>query len=165
MYEKLVESDYVLTPEWCAKDMIDFFNPQGLILDPCCGLNEVFINLLPSNSMYCEIQKGINFFDFNNKVDWIIGNPPYSIFKDWMIHSFEIADNIVYLLPMFKVFNALGLCRIYKQNGWIKHIRIYDTGRQGIEWSRSRPIAAVYFKKGYTGDTQWSFYEKGKLPK
>jgi len=158
-HSELVDSDYVLTPEWCAKDIMEFFKPEGKLLDPCCGLNGVFYNLMPEGSEYCDIQLGKNFFDYKDKADWIISNPPYSIFKDWMTHSYEVADNIVYLLPMFKVFNALGLVRIYKNNGWIKHIRIYDTGRD-IEWSRSRPIAAVYFKKGYTGDTEWSFYNK-----
>lgn len=158
-HNELVPSDYVLTPEWCAKDIIEHFNPQGKLLDPCRGLNKVFHNLMPENSEYCEIQEGINFFEYKQKVDWIIGNPPYSIFKDWMIHSYEVADNIVYLLPMFKVFNALGLCRIYKQNGQIKHVRIYDTGRD-IDWARSRPIAAVYFQKNYKGDTSWSYFNK-----
>lgn len=154
---ELVPSDYVLTPEWCAKDMIEYFSPSGQILDPCRGLNKVFYNNLPIDSNWCEIQEGKDFFEYNEKVDWIIGNPPYSIFNKWMQHSFEISDNIVYLVPTFKIFNALGLCRMYKENGWIKHIRFYDTGKE-IEWSRSRPIVAVHFKKGYIGDTSWSFY-------
>ncbi|HOJ94871.1 MAG TPA: hypothetical protein PK390_06505, partial [Fervidobacterium nodosum] len=52
-------------------------------------------------------------------------------------------------------------CRMYGQNGWIKHIRFYDTGKK-IEWSRSRPIVAVHFQKNYFGDTSWSYYEGGK---
>ncbi len=159
MKKDLVQSDYVLTPEWCAKDMINFFNPSGKILDPCAGLNKIFYENYPPNSKkdWCEIQSNKNFFEYHEKSDWIISNPPYSIFHEWMKHSYEVADNIVYLLPTFKVFNALGLCRLYKEKGWIKHIRLYDTGKK-IEWSRSRPIVAAYFKKGYDGDTSWSFY-------
>ena len=33
--DKLVESDYVLTPEWCAKDIMQYFAPTGKMLDPC----------------------------------------------------------------------------------------------------------------------------------
>ena len=153
----LVPSDYVLTPEWCAQDMVTHFNPTGTILDPCRGLNKVFHNILPANSCWCEIQEGRDFFKFTQKVDWIIGNPPYSIFNAWMQHSFSLSDNIVYLLPTFKVFNSLGLYRIYNKNGWIKHIRFYDVGKR-IEWSRSRPIVVVHFKKGYFSDTSWSHY-------
>lgn len=159
--KELVESDYVLTPDWCAKDMISFFNPTGKILDPCKGLNGVFYENYPNdaNKKWCEIQLGKDFFSYNQEVDWIISNPPYSIFHDWMEHSYEISENIVYLLPTFKVFNALGLVRMYKRNGWIKHIRVYDVGKD-IEWSRSRPIVAAFFKRGYVGETSWSFYEK-----
>ena len=120
---KLVPSDYVLTPEWCAKDIINHFNPKGKILDPCRGLNKVFHKLMPKNSQWCEIQEGKDFFNFTDKVDWIIGNPPYSIFHEWMKHSYSMADNIVYLVPTFKIFNALGLCRMYGENGRIKNIR------------------------------------------
>lgn len=156
-HDELVESDYVMTPEWCAKDMIQYFNPIGKILDPCRGLNKVFHNLLPIGTDYCEIQEGINFFDYDKQVDWIVGNPPYSIFNDWMEKSFEISENILYLVPTFKIFNALGLCRMYKDKGWIKHIRFYDTGKN-IEWSRSRPIVAVHFQQNYVGDTSWSHF-------
>ena len=157
----LVESDYVQTPEWCAEDIMTYFAPTGKILDPCRGLNKVFHNIMPEDADWCEIQEGKNFFDYQEKVDWIIGNPPYSIFHEWMEHSFEIADNIVYLVPTFKIFNALGLCRMYRQNGRIKHIRFYDTGKK-IEWSRSRPIVAVWFQKNYLSYTSWSYYEEGK---
>jgi len=157
MKYKLVESDYVKTPEWCVKDMIEWFCPFGRILDPCRGENKVFYNLLESAD-WNEISEGIDFFENNNQYDWIIGNPPYSIFNPWMKHSYEIATNIVYLLPTFKVFNALGLVRMYKKYGWIKHIRIYDVGKK-IEWSRSRPIAAVWFQKEYCGETTWSWYK------
>lgn len=156
----LVLSDYVITPEWCAQDIIEWFKPSGKILDPSAGLNKVFYNNLLVNNTdvdYCEIQENIDFFKYTNEVDWIVGNPPYSIFDKWMKHSYTIADNIVYLLPTFKIFNALGLCRQYKLNGWIKHIRLYDVGKK-IEWARSRPIVAAHFVKNYKGDTSWSFY-------
>jgi len=153
---ELVESDYVQTPEFVAKDMIKFFNPNGNILDPCRGENKVFWNIL--NCDWNEITQGSDFFENKNKYNWIIGNPPYSIFNAWMNHSYEIANRIVYLLPTFKIFNALSLVRMYKKNGWIKHIRVYDVGKK-IEWSRSRPIVACLWEKGYNGETSWSWYK------
>ena len=153
---KLLESDYVQTPLWCAKDMIDFFNPSGKILDPCRGENKMFWNLLKCD--WCEINENIDFFENNNHYNYIIGNPPYSIFNQWLHHSYDIADNIIYLLPTFKVYNPLSLMRLYRDKGHIKHIRFYDTGTN-IEWSRSRPICAVWFKVDYFGDTSYSFVE------
>jgi len=155
---ELLESDYVQTPEWCAKDMIDYFKPIGKILDPCRGKNKVFYNSL-NNSDWCEITEGIDFFENNNQYDWIIGNPPYSIFNIWIKQSYKIGSNIVYLSPTFKIFNALSLMRLYRDKGGIKHIRVYDTGKD-IEWSRSRPIVACWFQREYKGDTSYSYYKK-----
>lgn len=156
--ENLIDSDFVITPDFIAQDMINYFNPNGLILDPCAG-NNAFYKFLPKNSEWNEISRGIDFFLNDTRYDWIIGNPPYSIFKKWMIHSYKIADNIVYLLPTFKVFNALGLIRLYNKLGNIKHIRLYDVGSK-IEWARGRPIVAVYWQKNYKGTTDWSCYEE-----
>ena len=68
--DKLVESDYVLTPEWCAKDIMEYFAPTGKMLDPCRGLNKVFHNQMPKDADWCEIQEGNNFFEYTDKVDW-----------------------------------------------------------------------------------------------
>lgn len=154
--KNLTESDYVQTPEWCAKDMIRHFNPTGKILDPCRGKNKVFHNLL--NCEFAEIEEGIDFFQISEKYDWIIGNPPYSIFNKWIKHSYTIGKEIVYLLPTFKVFNALSLVRMYFRKGHIKHIRLYDTGN-AIEWSRSRPICAVHFSVGCFCETTYSMFK------
>lgn len=156
MKYKLLKSDYVQTPIWCAEDMINYFKPNGKILDPCRGKNKVFYNLL-NNPDWCEIEENVDFFDNKDNYDFIIGNPPYSIFNKWLRHSYKIGRNIIYLLPTFKVWNPLSLARLYRDSGGIKHIRLYDTGKR-IEWSRSRPITAVWFQVGYKGDTSYSYY-------
>lgn len=62
--DKLLDSDYVLTSVWCAKDIINHFKPTGRILDPCRGLNKVFHNEMSIDSDWCEIQEGVNFFEY-----------------------------------------------------------------------------------------------------
>ena len=150
------KSDSIATPDWCAKDIVEWYQPSGEVLDPCSG-NGVFLKYLPQGSYSCEIEQGSNFFDWQKKVDWVVGNPPYSIFIDWLEHSYKIANNIVYLIPSHKLFNPLSCLRMLRDFGMIKHIRAYDVGRK-IEWSRSRQIFAVHIQKGYYGDTSWSFY-------
>lgn len=152
---ELKDSDYVQTPEWCAKDMVGYFKPTGKVLDPCRGQNRVFHSIL--NCDWCEITEGVDFFKCEDNYDWIIGNPPYSIFNKWVKHSYTIGDNIVYLVPTFKAMNALSLMRLYYDKGHIKHIRLYDTGND-IPWARSRPICAIHFKVGYFGETSYSKY-------
>jgi hypothetical protein len=149
----LLKSDYVETPYWCAKDMIEFFKPKGIILDPCRGDNKIFYDIL-NDCDWCEIKEGKDFFEYR-----IIRNPPYSIFNRWIKHSYTIAKNIVYLLPTFKIYNPLSLMRLYRDRGGIVHLRFYDTGKD-ISWSRSRPIVASWFQKGYKGCTSYSYYNE-----
>lgn len=106
MFDKVVlPADIVYTPEHISKHIIDYLNPEGLILDPCKG-DGAFFNHFPknSNNEYCELREGSDFFDYGKNVDWVIGNPPYSIFEEFLIKGFEISDNVSYLVPTNKVF-------------------------------------------------------------
>ena len=46
------------------------------VLEPCKG-EGAFLQYLPENSDWCEIAEGRNYYDYNEKVDWIVTNPPY----------------------------------------------------------------------------------------
>ena len=105
----LKPNDNVYTPENIAKNIIDKFNLYGIVLDAFAG-GKVFYNNYPNNVKkdWCEIKEGKDFFDYDKKIDWIITNPPYSIYNDVMDKSMEIADNIVYLVPLSKVVSSMG---------------------------------------------------------
>lgn len=153
-------SDIKYTPNWVAADMVDWFNPTGRILEPSAG-NGIFLQYLPLTTEWCEIERGRDFFKWTSQMDWIIGNPPWSAkrFNKWLNHSYELASDIVYLLPihfMFRSASKLNLCR---NLGWIKHARFYGTGTD-LDFSMGNPVAAMYFKRGYYGDTSWSWYDE-----
>ena len=38
------DKDIVMTPEYLAKDIIEHYKPQGLILDPCRGTGAFYDN-------------------------------------------------------------------------------------------------------------------------
>ena len=97
-------NDDVLTPVEISKKIIDMFDIEGTVLDPFKGQGS-FYNQYPNNVIkeWCEIKEGKDFFKYNQKVDWIVSNPPYSILDEVLDHSFEIADNIVYLVPLSKI--------------------------------------------------------------
>jgi hypothetical protein len=104
MFEKTpVPSDVVYTPVNVSAGILKFLKPSGKLLDPCKG-DGSFYNQMPAGSEYCELQEGLDFFDYNKKVDWVIGNPPYSIFDKFLEKSFEISDNVSFLVPTNKVF-------------------------------------------------------------
>ncbi|MES2382873.1 MAG: hypothetical protein V4538_17630 [Bacteroidota bacterium] len=99
----VLQADIVYTPVYVSENIIKHLNPSGKMLDPCKG-DGSFYNLLTGDKDYCEIREGKDFFNYKGKVDWVIGNPPYSIFEDFLKKSFEISDNVSFLVPTNKVF-------------------------------------------------------------
>jgi hypothetical protein len=149
--------DVVYTPDWVARDMVEFFKPSGRILEPCAG-DGVFLKYLPDGTEWCEIEKGRDFFAWNEQVDWIVGNPPYAGFREWNSHSFKISKNIVYLFPVGKLFNSVkGYLEILRYGG-IVHMRLYGTGNS-IGWDLGFLVGAVHFQRGYTGPMYSSIYK------
>ena len=153
----LNKQDVVYTPDWVAADMVEFFKPSGRILEPCKG-DGVFLKYLPT-AEWCEIREGRDFFAWTEHVDWVIGNPPFKQFDKWMQHSFDIANNLVYVIPSDKPFNSLPRARMFATNGGIVHMRYYVDGPQMNMPEVHRPLAAFYFKKGYKGEMATSIYQ------
>ena len=147
--------DVVLTPEHIAKDIIDRFQPSGKCLDPCKG-DGAFLKYLPANSDWCEIREGKDFFDYFKKVDWIVSNPPYSMFAVWLRHSFKIADHIVYLIPVDKPFISYNFMLDTRVFGGIKEIYTIGTGAM-CNFPCGFAVGAVYFKRNYKGDIKITF--------
>jgi hypothetical protein len=148
-------TDIVKTPDDVVRDVISFFQPTGKCLDPCKG-DGAFWQYLPQGSEWCEIREGRDFFEYTESVDWIIGNPPYSIFAKWLYYSFEIADNIVYVIPVNKVFNSNFMLKQIYNYGGIKHIRVMGHGslyNRGLGFA----IGAVHFQRSYRGEIGLSF--------
>lgn len=117
-------SDVVYTPDWAARHMVEHFRPAGSVLEPCKGAG-VFMPYLPG-AEWCEIAEGRDFFDWHTPVDWIIGNPPYSLTRKWFRHSYGLADNIVYLVPLRNVFGAYGFLeeiREYRRHQGDRRVR------------------------------------------
>lgn len=87
--QALNPGDIVSTPDWVARDIVEYFKPSGKVLEPCLGEGAIFRHL-PIGSDWCEIQRGRDFFQWEKKVDWIVSNPPYGnkMFSDWLEHSF-----------------------------------------------------------------------------
>lgn len=153
----LSPGDVVYTPDWCARDMVDWFKPSGRVLEPCKGDGAIY-KYLPEGSEWCEIELGRDFFAYTKQVDWIVSNPPYRIIKEWLQHSFRIAENIVYLMPLNSPLNSMERMRIIFEWGGIKHIRPYGNGSIfGMNYGFA--VGAIHFVRGYTGPTSWSWYK------
>ena len=82
-------------------DIIKHFNPEGTVLDPSKGSGEYYENLPDT----CD-KKSCNedeFFDYNEKVDWIITGFTADSSK-FLSHAMEIADNIVYMNVIGRIY-------------------------------------------------------------
>ena len=147
--------DVVYTPDWVARDMVDYFHPIGRILEPCAG-DGVFLKYLPG-AEWCEIEKGRDFFAWNEQVDWIVGNPPYSAFGKWILRAMEISRNILFLAPAAKPFYSEKLSRKMDRWGKIREIRKYGSGSK-LNFPIGFLIGAIYFEKDYFGPMYTSNY-------
>jgi hypothetical protein len=156
--------DVVYTPEWVAQDMIAHFAPAGRLLDPCRG-EGVFYDLLCSlgNTDWCEVSEHRNFFTYTQHVDWVIGNPPYSLTRPWFRHSYLIADNLLYLVPLRNVFSGYGFIEEIFEYGGICAIRVYGTGGL-LNFPMGNAVGAMHIQRGYRGDTNWTLHQERKSP-
>lgn len=147
---KSTPNDRVMTPLPIAKLIIEHFNPSGLKLDNAKG-NGAFYNQMQEPKDWCEIAEGRDFFDYNGKVDWIITNPPFSIFDNFLLKSLEISDNVVFLTTLNKVFKNKKIDDAITRYGGIKEILILGGG--GVAgFPFGFPIGAIHYKKNWKGD-------------
>jgi hypothetical protein len=154
----LDRGDVVYTPDWVARDMVDFFKPTGRILEPCKG-DGAFLKYLPPQTEWCEITEGRDFFAWTEPVDWIVGNPPYKQFRKFLGYSYQLAKDIVFFIPIDKPFNSLPSLTVWQSFGGIVSMRVY--GRPGeVGFEVHRPMAAFQFRRGYTGPMYTTFAER-----
>jgi len=150
-YAHVNKFDVVFTPDWLAKQICEMFNIQGEILEPCKG-EGVFLKYLPKDTEWCEITEGKNYYDYNKCIDWIVTNPPYSDFNRFLDHSFELADNIVLLVPVAKLFKSMGTLKAIMNYGGFVSIHILPASKAGFPFGF--PCAVYYIKRNYSGETK-----------
>lgn len=120
-----VSNDDVMTPKSLCDILYYHLSPNGVILEPCRGSGN-FYSFFPEGSPWCEIKEGKDFFDYNEKVDWIITNPPWSLIGKFLVHSMEIADHVCFVATINHLWTKARIRNI-KNNGFgIKEIILFD---------------------------------------
>jgi len=91
--QRKISNDIFITPLALAKSHIDMITPIDgeTWLDPCKNDGSYF-NQFPSNinKDYCEILEDKDFFKYEQPVDVIIQNPPYSLLDLWFKKNIEL---------------------------------------------------------------------------
>ncbi len=151
------QGDRVPTPGSVARDMVEYFRPTGVVMEPCRGDGAIY-SLLPAGSLWCELDEGVDFLLDLRRSAWIMSNPPYSLTRPFMRHAFRLTNNVVYLVPARNIFSGYGTVREAHAFGSLKHLRWYGTGAS-LGFPMGNGIAAFHWERGYRGPIIESFYE------
>ena len=154
------ESDVAMTPPYVARRVVNHFKPQGRMLDPCRG-EGAFWNAMPG-AEWCEIREGRDFMEWTAPVDWIVTNPPFSTFMGFIKHAFDVAENVVFVIPAAKVWGSMPYHEMIEAYGGIREIMILGRGR-AIGLPLGFAVGAFHFKRGYKGETRIVYPQNAKL--
>src|SRR3990167_7839967 len=77
---------------------------KGSVLDAGSGKNKVWFKNLKGRKYECEIDDGCDFFKWDKRVDWVVGNPPFHQSWAFTEKAINIADKGIAFL-----FNNLVL--------------------------------------------------------
>jgi hypothetical protein len=113
--QRTIPNDVFITPLPLAKQQIDFIetSDSDIWFDPFKN-NGSYYNQFPTeNKVWTEILEGKDFFEFNDKVDIICSNPPYSIIDNVLQKCRELKPRVISLLIGF---NNLTCKRIEEMN-------------------------------------------------
>ena len=119
-----VPNDVFFTPKSLALEMIEMCNitPDMKVLDPCKGAGVFYDNLPECKKDWCEITDGKDFFEYNDKVDLVISNPPFSMWNRWLDHTCEITDKFCYIMGVMNLTDN-RICELHKKGFGITAIR------------------------------------------
>ena len=156
--------DVVMTPPDICTAVVKHFAPSGSIMEPCSGSGNfvvAFNSYGLTDIVTCEITAGTNFLEYDGKhVDWIITNPPWSKIREFLAKSFQVADNIVFLITVNHIWTKLRYRMMRGAGFGLAEICVFDAPK---ELNASGFVCGlVYMKKGYVGDvklTQLEGYE------
>ena len=121
--------DVVQTPPPLAAEIVDAFRPTGRLLDPCRGAGAFYgaLQRHSDNVDWCEVAEGRDFFQYYDPVDWIITNPPFSLFAPFLEHAMELAPNVAFLAPSVH-FQTKARLRMIAATGFaVTKLMLVDT--------------------------------------
>jgi len=119
--------EFYYTNEEMVKDLLAITPISGSVLDAGSGKNKVWFNNLVGEKYECEIEDGCDFYKWDKKVDWIVGNPPFHEGWKFTEKAMELANKGVAFLGNINFFNQFTtrrLERIRELGFYLQHIRV-----------------------------------------
>jgi len=98
--------EFYYTNEQMVKDLLAITPISGFVLDAGSGKNKVWFNNLKGEKYECEIENGCDFYKWNKKVDWVVGNPPF--YQGWLFleKASQIANKGIAFLGNLNFWNS-----------------------------------------------------------
>ena len=153
---KATAADTVYTKKETAEWIVSYFKPHGFVLDASAG-GDVFFNCFQGSTAWrCEISDGLDFFKWDKPVDWIITNPPYSIYDSFLEHAFNVSDNVVFFVPIAKAFKSNKIQQMVIKYGGLKEI-VYMGGGSKHGFAFGFPVGCLHYQRGYKGDCKLTY--------
>lgn len=125
------DKEFYYTKDLMVKDLIKLipFKKGDRVLDAGSGDNKVWYNNIPRECerYECEIERGCDFYKWEDKVDWVIGNLPFHIGWDFVSKSLNIAQKGMAFLGNINFFNQFTPRRLElmsKNKFYLNHIHI-----------------------------------------
>jgi len=147
-----------MTPPEVAALIVGYFKPAGRCLDPCRG-EGAFFDAMPEPKDWCEIAEGRDFLAYDGRAEWIITNPPYSIYDAFLERALAVADNVVFFVPVAKAFKSARVERMVRDYGGLKEI-VFMGGGGRYGFGFGFPVGCLYYQRGYSGDCKITYWDK-----
>ncbi|XQZ55960.1 XRE family transcriptional regulator [Paracoccus yeei] len=145
--------DLVMTPPDIAAAVIGHFAPglSGSVLDPARGQGAFHDGFpAPLDRHWCEIGEGRDFFDWQQPVDWVMTNPPWSRLRDFTRHAMRIAPDIVWLAPLTNLTTKARLRDLDEAGFGIVELVKLETPK---DWPQSGfQLVAAWLRQGHAGN-------------
>lgn len=140
--QRKTANDKIYTPDIVALQMIKMCNITAnmSVLDPSKGGGVFYDNLPECQKDYCEIDENKDFFNYNKKVDLIIGNPPYSLWDRWIEHTITLTDKFCYIFGFLNLTNT-RIQKLKKHGYNITQLHLFE-----VEWWFGRSFIVMFEK-------------------
>jgi len=108
-------SDFHYTSPKMVKSLLEWLDLDRslTVLDAGSGRNKVWYEALDNRIKFeCEIEDGCDFYAWDEPVDWVVGNPPFSEGWKFLEKAVKMAKSGVAFLGNINFFSSLTPKRI-----------------------------------------------------
>jgi hypothetical protein len=152
------EHDLVMTPQVVADAIARTLPipPDATVLDPAAG-DGAFFGALQNGrrrTNWCEISRGVDFFKWDSKADWIVTNPPWSKIRPFTQHALTLAPNVAWLCTLSHFVTRARLDDLHTAGAGLRRFWLID--QPPAPWPASGfALGVMWICKGWTGGLEF----------